>query len=242
MNRTFSVAATLGLAAGFMLASPLMAQPAPPAAPKPLSMILTASNSYVSLAGKVTEDPAENRRRIDQLAEAEGVRSVFRVTGYDPQVSIVHSPSGLVCTNPRVLFIPKAPTPAVFDSSAQSGCISIVQGHQLDQIVLPNAHGLTIGTVMDLLVGQARKEQTGMEELAGRRISGSNGSTRMILGTNGEPRYLHLAVGFARGWVVEVKTRCTYEGAAQCDQIADQSLADTLAMMAKPESQGGLAR
>jgi hypothetical protein len=233
--------AIMKLAPALALAALCLARPAgaQSTGAKGPSLLETASNSYIGVAGNLPPNAEEAAKQARDLVSHVGISDVFESITDRIVVAVRHKPSGLICLDPRAVIVPKAIKPGGFDPAAQTGCILVRETVQVDVDVVPNPTHVSVETATEALSQQAIKEQSVLRQVGDLKADAPRGIARLLLTTGQDPRYLHLAVARAGDWVVLVKARCVYDSAAACERVADRALLEAVALVVSSAKEGG---
>lgn len=200
---------------------------------------VTASNAYLSVVGAPKGTAEEAKKTGDSIANSGGIKGVFENITDGTVTTVRHIPSGLLCSDPRVVLTPKVPVTA-FDPATQSGCITPISGVQNNLVVIANNDSVSATdalaalmlrecTLHPMLQAQASGDASGPKNARATHVSGSLTS---MAGTPSQ--YMHLAVATVNGWVVLDETTGTQDQAADCDRIAEAGLNAAIATIHKP--------
>lgn len=204
--------------------------------PRAKSLLLAASNSFVSLAGPPKGTPDDAMKTGEFLIKPSGIKDVFENTTQGAVTTLRHRPSGLACIGPQIVFVPKEAIPA-FDPGKQSGCLRWESGVQSTLAVIPNGGAVSATQALAALMAHehtmfptVEAQKTKSEAPAkGNRASGSMTGTE-----NNAQQYIHFAVTTANGWVVLAETRGDPDQAAECDRVAEAGLGYAVATIHRP--------
>jgi hypothetical protein len=152
------------------------------------------------LAGTPTAGPDGPMRDGAWLVSGAGIRDVFENITHDDIPTIRHKPSGLICRSPRVVFAPKQSDPSKFDPANLSGCITRINGLQVDfEAGLNNQH-TDIQSAMSALITEIKLEQKDPAEAVVRATPAIGGifnspraSAQLTTSAGDEPRLTYVS-------------------------------------------------
>lgn len=195
--------------------------------------LFTQSNANVMIAGKPADGPEGPMRDGAWLVSGAGVRDVFENITQGGIPTIRHTPSGLVCVYPRIVFSPKRSDPTRFDPANLSGCTTRINDFQVDTEVGSNIQQMGIRSAMSALIGEVELEEKGLSTesesvapTAGDPLNSARASAQLVLSAGDEPRRMYLSAAAIGDWVFITKTRCWSDQTWLCRQIGDLVLQD----------------
>lgn len=194
------------------------------------SLLLTASNSNVSMAGPPKGTADDAMKTGEFLVQAAAIKDVFENTTQGAVTTLRHRPSGLVCIGPQIVFVPKAAATA-FDPGKQSGCLRWESGVQSTLAVVPNGGSVSAATALAALIAHEHTMFPTMEaqKTGGASGRGDHASGSMTGTASNAPQYVRFAVTTVNGWVVLAETRGDPDQAADCDRVAEADLSYAVA-------------
>jgi hypothetical protein len=198
------------------------------------SLLLTASNSLVSLAGPPKGTADDAMKTGEFLIKSNGIKDVFENTTQGTTTTLRHRPSGLVCIGPQIVFVPKAQATS-FDPGMQSGCLNWESGVQNSLTVISNSDSVPAAKALAALMAH---EHTMFPTLDIQKTSvtghGDHASGSMAGAVRNDPQYVHFAVASVNGWIVLEETRGSPDEAADCDRVAEADLNYAIASIHRP--------
>jgi len=194
------------------------------------SLLLTASNSVVSMAGPPQGTADDAMKTGEFLIKPDGINQVFENTTQGAVTTLRHRPSGLLCIGPQIVFVPKAAA-TTFDPGKQSGCLRWESGVQSTLAVIPNSGSVSAAEALAALMAHEHTMFAGMEaqKAGGAPAKGNRASGSMTGTASNAPQYVHFAVATVSGWVVLEETRGDPDQAVECDRVAEADLGYAIA-------------